>query len=761
MNFDYTLYPGRRLKEKNEYIENIEPIISIITPYYNSKKYIKETANSILNQTFPYFEWLIIDDGSTDEESIKTLNEIEKMDSRIKVINKENEGASIARDFGAKNASASSKYLFFLDDDDLIIDTFLECAYWTLETNKDASWTYADVVNFVGEEYLWRKWFDSKREQKENLLVNAAMIRKNDFLEVDGFNIKEKAVYEDWNLWLKLLAKEKYPVRMSFLGFWYRRKPKNESELSRSKDNKNAINYIKETAEQIKKDVQAIQYPKYDYNWEEMLDSVPEIVMPKEKENDKINILMIIPWMAVGGADKFILDIISKIDKEKYSTTIITTVPNDNCWRQKFEEYATIYDLTTFLDRKYWLAFINYIIEKNNINVIFNSNSTFGYSALPYLKVKNPSIPIIDYVHMEEWYERNGGFSRDSSGAKDYIDHTYVCNKNSEKILVDYFKRNPNEVSTVYIGVDEKKYDPTLYNKNEILDKLNINCGDKKIISFICRIAEQKRPHLLLEIIKELKRRRNDFVFIVAGEGPMLKEIKSKAKTLGVYNDIIFLGNIQKTEEIYAISDLTLNCSIKEGLALTAYESLAMGVPVVSSDVGGQKELINDEVGVIVPCIQDEKDVRIFNYSKEEIIPYIDGIEKILNNLENYKQKCRQRILDSFTIDKMVKKMEEIFEKTAKEPNQEKIENAKLQNLKLTKEYITMYNTAYEEEYEWHCKQFNMQNIDMSTIVNKLKGKENPMYEHTLEYKIKHPIVVFLRKIGVYDLFKKILGKNK
>ena len=317
MNVDYALYPGRRLKEKQEYIENINPIISIITPYYNSKKYIKETANSILNQTFPYFEWLIIDDGSTNEESLKILKEIEQMDSRIKVIHKENAGASIARDFGTKNTSNTSKYLFFLDDDDLIVDTFLECAYWTLETNKEASWTYTDVVNFMGEEYLWRKWFDSQREKKENLLVNASMIRKEDFFEVNGFDISEKAVYEDWNLWLKLLAKGKYPVRMSFLGFWYRRKPKNESELSRSKDNKNAIRYINKTAEQVKKKVKAIQYPNYDYKWEEIDDKVPEIVIPKKKENNKINILIIIPWMAVGGADKFILDIISKVDKNK------------------------------------------------------------------------------------------------------------------------------------------------------------------------------------------------------------------------------------------------------------------------------------------------------------------------------------------------------------------------------------------------------------------------------------------------------------
>ena len=47
----------------------------------------------------------------------------------------------------------------------------------------------------------------------------------------------------------------------------------------------------------------------------------------------------------MGGADKFNLDLISKLDKEKYEVTILTTQPNSNPWRQEFEEYATVYDM--------------------------------------------------------------------------------------------------------------------------------------------------------------------------------------------------------------------------------------------------------------------------------------------------------------------------------------------------------------------------------------------------------------------------------
>ena len=84
MKNDYSLYPGRN-REVIDFKEiDIEkPEITIITAYYNGNKYIDETVNSVLNQTFPAWEWIIVNDGSTDEESIEKLKEIEKIDKRL------------------------------------------------------------------------------------------------------------------------------------------------------------------------------------------------------------------------------------------------------------------------------------------------------------------------------------------------------------------------------------------------------------------------------------------------------------------------------------------------------------------------------------------------------------------------------------------------------------------------------------------------------------------------------------------------------
>lgn len=699
--FNFELEPGKKIERKH--YEPKSPEISVIVPFYNDEKYIEQTVNCILNQTYPYFELLIIDDGSKDEKSLKKLEEMEKLDSRIKIFHKENEGLAATRDYGASVASKSTKYFMFLDSDDLIEKTYLECAYWTLETNKEAAWAYTDSVGFGSSTYTWNKWFDSDKMKKVNDLVSAALIRKTAFYDVNGYEIREKAVNEDWNFWLKLIAKEKYPVHMSFYGLWYRRKE--QGELAKATQNRErALEIINNTAETIKKKVEAIQYPKQDYNYDQIIEKQDGILIPKIKENQKINILMMVPWMVTGGADRFNLELVKRLNKDEFNVIMITTEPTSYIIRQEFEKYATVYDLTTFLDQKNWISFINYIIEKERINLIFNTNSEYGYSILPYIKAKNPYIPMLDYVHMEEWYWKNGGYARDSASYADVIDKTLVCNKRTEKVLKEHFNKKDTEVQTVYIGVDQEKFDPVKYNKNEILKKYNLEDNKKTIISYVCRITEQKRPFLLLEIIKKISQQRNDILFLIVGDGNLLDKLKQKAQIYKLEKFIKFMGNIKDPEEIYAISDITINCSIKEGLALTSYESLSMGVPVISSDVGGQTELINNEVGKIITCMQKENEIKNTNYSEEETNLYVDAIEEITKDLEYYKSNCRNRILKQFTLEQMAENMSQIFKETVRNPNAEKIETgeALARAIGITKEIICMnlMNNAVKTKYE-------------------------------------------------------------
>ena len=185
-------------------------LFSVIVPIYNIEKYLARCVDSILSQSFGDFELILVDDGAPDN-CPDICDEYAKKDARIKVIHKDNGGPSVARDFGIEKTDKNTKYVYFLDADDLIDKTTLECLYWSLETHPDASFAYTTVVNIQGEESLWEKYLTVEHEKVENLICISSLVRKEDLIEVGCFGIKEKAMYEDWNLWLKLIKAGKKP----------------------------------------------------------------------------------------------------------------------------------------------------------------------------------------------------------------------------------------------------------------------------------------------------------------------------------------------------------------------------------------------------------------------------------------------------------------------------------------------------------------------------------------------------------------------
>ena len=180
-DFNFKQIPGEKIDD-NRPKTQAKPLISIITAYYNCKKYIMQTANSILNQTFPYWEWIIMNDGSNEEGTEELLSKLENMDSRIHVYNQKNAGRLEARDNAIKKSNCD--FIFVLDSDDMIDKTYLECAYFTMKTNPDATWAYADTITFDGQNFLWKKVFNCEQEKRENILPVCALIKKDALLEV-------------------------------------------------------------------------------------------------------------------------------------------------------------------------------------------------------------------------------------------------------------------------------------------------------------------------------------------------------------------------------------------------------------------------------------------------------------------------------------------------------------------------------------------------------------------------------------------------
>lgn len=97
--------------------------ISAIVPVYNTEKLVGRCIDCVIAQTYPDWELILVDDGSTDG-SLSVLKEYETKDSRIKVIHQENAGPGLARNKGIQNASGD--YIVFIDSDDVIKPDYFE-----------------------------------------------------------------------------------------------------------------------------------------------------------------------------------------------------------------------------------------------------------------------------------------------------------------------------------------------------------------------------------------------------------------------------------------------------------------------------------------------------------------------------------------------------------------------------------------------------------------------------------------------------------
>ena len=130
--------------------------ISVILPVFNAEKYVKQSVESVLNQTFDDFELIVVNDGSTDSTSdiLKSF-----ADSRIKIINQSNQGPGAARNHALE--MVNGKYIMFLDSDDWYSPDALEISYnEAVKHNTDV--TFFQMINYNDGEVYENDWFDLK-----------------------------------------------------------------------------------------------------------------------------------------------------------------------------------------------------------------------------------------------------------------------------------------------------------------------------------------------------------------------------------------------------------------------------------------------------------------------------------------------------------------------------------------------------------------------------------------------------------------------
>lgn len=184
---------------------DIDNLISIITPTYNSEKFVSETIDSILVQTYSNWELLITDDCSIDN-TWHILEDYAKKDKRIKIFRLErNSGAGIARNNSIKQASG--RYIAFCDSDDMWLPSKLEKQIVFMQ-NTNCKFSFSSY-NVIDEQGVHKAQIIARR------IVNYQIMLKNNYIacltamydtkDIGKIYMPKIRKRQDWALWLSLL----------------------------------------------------------------------------------------------------------------------------------------------------------------------------------------------------------------------------------------------------------------------------------------------------------------------------------------------------------------------------------------------------------------------------------------------------------------------------------------------------------------------------------------------------------------------------
>ena len=183
-------------------------------------------------------------------------------------------------------------------------------------------------------------------------------------------------------------------------------------------------------------------------------------------------------------------------------------------------------------------------------------------------------------------------------------------------------------------SVDIEKFKTTKNNESkfrkELVHEFNI-AADKPIILFVGNIIKRKNVDLLLEAKKQMNTKAN---LVVVGDGPLLEQLKTKAEKEyfdGNLDNVYFTGSRTDVEDIIPSCDLLVLPSFTESFGLVLIEALACGKPVIGSNVGGIKEIITEDVGLLI----DPNDSTDLANAIDRILTDNDLMEKFKSNARN------------------------------------------------------------------------------------------------------------------------------
>lgn len=604
--------------------ESPVPLVTITTVFSGGGELFRETARCVFGQSLQTWEWVIVNDGVTDAASLAVLDEFRKADPRVRVIDHPGRrGLGAARNTGIRQAR--TPYVCLLDAPTLIEPAAIEKYLWYLHTRPATAFVSSNVVALGAEPHLLDRGFHNGDDfLRENLAPPIAALRRAVFDDVGGYDETSDSGMEDWEFWLRCAAKGYWGDTIPEHLTW--RRPHAQPVAAHEGDQPRRHAIQREIVEKYQS-LLAGRFPKVQHPPVKPFEDITidaGIANPLAKAAPRV--LMIVPWLTMGGADKFNVAMVRELVARGWEVTIATTLGGDNSWMPEFTALTPdVFVWLNFLREPDIPSFLRHLIDSRTPDVVMLTNTEFGHFALPYLRSFCPAPAYVDLSHMEEPWWKNGGHPRYSAGSHSILDLNIVVSEHLKSWQVSR-GADADRIEVCYVSAceDSSHWRRDVDARLRVRSELGI-ADHQPVILYAGRVVDQKQPRIFAQTIHRLAESGLDFTCVVAGDGPDLPWLRSYVVEHGLSSRVRLLGAVPHSDMhgVMSASDVFFLPSRWEGIAISIYEAMSMELAVVGADVGGQRELVTPECGLLVPRSDSEE---------AEVDAYVAALLDVLRN---------------------------------------------------------------------------------------------------------------------------------
>lgn len=360
-------------------------------------------------------------------------------------------------------------------------------------------------------------------------------------------------------------------------------------------------------------------------------------------KNTKINLMVLIVSMPVGGVENLILSIVRKLDKDKFNITICCIRELGSLGKRAGELGIDTLCLDLMKSSRFdpGISFkISKVLKDLNIHILWTHQYVANlYGRMASFIARTPVV--IPAFHV--LYDRPKLHRRMFNHLLAYRTDMMVAVSNAVAAdMIRYDMLNSRKIKVIYNGVDLNKFQKKLSQQEA--RKIFDLPPEGMIIGSVGRLTEQKGHRYLIEAASKLE----NVCVAIAGDGPLTGDLKQLAGQLNI--NCVFSGEMAYEQVPDFLRTLDIFCfpSLWEGFGISLVEAMAAGIPVVASDIPPHREVV-DEAGIFFP----PADSTALLHSLKMLI---DGTSL----MSTYSIEAKKRA-EIFSIEKTVKAYEDLF----------------------------------------------------------------------------------------------------